>query len=110
MQLQPIAYGIEQASKVLSVGKRRIWTLIAEGRIEARQLDGRILIPVDSLRAFIADLPFAAGTPSNVEQAFAKSMTSDVPQQPQHEKSQLGKKRGRPAKQSNGQHAGQPAE
>lgn len=54
-----LAYGIPEACIVLSIGRTRLYALIAAGHIEARQCGGRTLIPVESLRAFVANLPSA---------------------------------------------------
>ena len=55
-----LAYGIPDACRALGIGRTRLYALIAEGRIEARACGGRTLIPADSLRAFLANLPPAA--------------------------------------------------
>jgi excisionase family DNA binding protein len=52
-----LAFGIPEACNALSLGRTRIYALIAEGKLEARQCGGRTLIPGDSLRAFVANLP-----------------------------------------------------
>lgn len=59
MNPTPLAYGIPDACRVLSLGRTRLYALIAEGKIEARQCGGRTLIPSESLQAFIAGLPAA---------------------------------------------------
>lgn len=55
-----LAYGIADACRALGIGRTRLYALIAEGKIEARACGGRTLIPADSLRAFVANLPPAA--------------------------------------------------
>ena len=52
-----LAYGISDASRLLSLGRTKIYALIGAGRIQALQCDGRTLIPAESIRAFIANLP-----------------------------------------------------
>ena len=52
-QPQPLAYSVADACKVSSIGKTRLYTLIAEGRLEARKIGKRTLIPAASLRALI---------------------------------------------------------
>jgi excisionase family DNA binding protein len=52
-----LAYGIPDACRALSIGRTRLYALIAEGKIEARQCGGRTLIPAESLRTFVANLP-----------------------------------------------------
>ena len=50
---QPLAYSIADACKVSSIGKTRLYALIKEGRLEARKIGKRTLIPAASLRALI---------------------------------------------------------
>ena len=52
-QPEPLAYSIADACKVSSIGKTRLYSLIAEGRLEARKIGKRTLIPAASLRALI---------------------------------------------------------
>ncbi len=52
-----LAYRIREACDACGVGRTRLYALIAEGKIEARQCGGRTLIPADSLRRFLANLP-----------------------------------------------------
>jgi excisionase family DNA binding protein len=59
MDETPLAYSVPDACKALSVGRTKLYALIAEGRIEALQLDGRTVIPAPSLRNFVASLPQA---------------------------------------------------
>jgi excisionase family DNA binding protein len=54
-----LAYGIAEAHHALGIGRTRLYALIAEGKIEARQCGGRTLIPTHSLRAFVTNLPSA---------------------------------------------------
>lgn len=51
--LEPLAYSVEDACRVTSFGRTRLYQLIREGRIEARKIGGRTLIPAASLRALI---------------------------------------------------------
>lgn len=50
----PIAYSIADACRVSSIGKTRLYQLINEGKLEARKLGKRTLIPAESLRRLIA--------------------------------------------------------
>lgn len=52
-----LAFGIKDACEVSGVGRTKLYGLIADGLIEARQCGGRTLIPADSLRAFLERLP-----------------------------------------------------
>ncbi len=51
---QPLAYSIRQATVATSIGKTRLYELIKEGRLVARRIGGRTVIPADSLHALIA--------------------------------------------------------
>ncbi len=52
-------YPVNDAAYRLGVTPRKVWTLIREGRIRTKRLDGRRLIPADALAEFIASLPEA---------------------------------------------------
>ena len=49
----PLAYSIKEASRATSLGRTRLYQLIAEGRLEVRKIGKRTLIPAASLRALI---------------------------------------------------------
>ena len=51
--LEPLAYSISEACRVTSIGRTRIYALIAEGRLTVRKIGNRTLIPAASLRALI---------------------------------------------------------
>lgn len=51
--LQPLAYSIADACKVSSIGRTRLYSLIAEGKLEARKVGKRTLIPAESLQNLI---------------------------------------------------------
>lgn len=51
--MEPIAYSIADAVRVSSIGRTRIYQLIAEKRLEVRKVGKRSLIPADSLRRLI---------------------------------------------------------
>ena len=50
---EPLAYSIADACRVSSIGRTRLYQLIGEGRLEARKIGKRTLIPAASLRALI---------------------------------------------------------
>lgn len=52
-----LAFTVQDACRVVGIGKTKLYSLIGDGRIEARQCCGRTLIPAESLRAFLANLP-----------------------------------------------------
>jgi excisionase family DNA binding protein len=49
-----IAYSIKEACKVSSLGRTTLYSHIAAGRLLARRIGGRTIIPVESLHALIA--------------------------------------------------------
>lgn len=49
----PLAYTIAEAARVTTLGKTRIYELIREGRLQARKIGKRNIIPAASLRALI---------------------------------------------------------
>ncbi len=50
----PLAYSIKAACAASSLGKTTIYAHIAAGRLKAVRIQGRTIIPADSLRALIA--------------------------------------------------------
>lgn len=54
-ELQPLAYSIAEATRVAPIGRTRIYQLIAEGKLEARKLGSRTIIPADSLHRLIQE-------------------------------------------------------
>jgi excisionase family DNA binding protein len=50
---EPLAYSVADACRVSSIGRTRIYGLISEGRLEARKIGCRTLIPAASLRRLI---------------------------------------------------------
>jgi excisionase family DNA binding protein len=53
----PLAYSVADACRVSSLGRTRIYQLIAEGQLRVRKIGKRTLIPADSLHALISGLP-----------------------------------------------------
>lgn len=51
--LSPIAYSIAAACAASSLGRTRLYQLISEGKLEARKIGRRTLIPAEALRALI---------------------------------------------------------
>ncbi len=51
--LEPLAYSIDDACRVSTLGRTRLYQLIGEGRLETRKIGKRTLIPAASLRALI---------------------------------------------------------
>ena len=52
--LEPLAYSVNEAIRVSSLGRTRLYQLINEGKLEARKVGKRTLIPAASLRRLIA--------------------------------------------------------
>lgn len=52
-----IAHTVADAVKVSGLGRTTLYELIGAGKIEARKAGGRTLIPAESLRSYIANLP-----------------------------------------------------
>lgn len=50
---EPLAYSVAEACRVSSLGRTRLYSLISEGRLEARKINKRTLIPAASLRRLI---------------------------------------------------------
>ena len=44
-----LAYSIPEAAAAVSIGRSKVYTLIAEGRLEARKIGKRTVIPAASL-------------------------------------------------------------
>lgn len=51
---QKIAYSIKEACEASSLGRTTIYSHIAAGRLVARRIGGRTVIPAESLLALIA--------------------------------------------------------
>lgn len=51
---QKLAYSIKEACRATSLSRSTLYTHIAAGRLQARRIGGRVLIPAESLRALIA--------------------------------------------------------
>lgn len=54
-ELQPIAYSVQDAARVTSIGKTRLYQLIGEGRLKAHKVGKRTLILADDLRNLITN-------------------------------------------------------
>jgi len=50
-------YPVNEVAYRLGITERKVWTLIAKGRLRSVRLDGRRLVPAAALRDFIATLP-----------------------------------------------------
>ena len=52
---EPLAYTVNDACKVSSIGRTRLYELIKEGKLEARKIGRRTLILAVSLRRLIEE-------------------------------------------------------
>ncbi|TGV61884.1 DNA-binding protein [bacterium M00.F.Ca.ET.141.01.1.1] len=59
MALEPVAYSIAEACRVSSLGRTKLHHLIKDGKLEARKLGGRVLIPAAALLRLIEEAPAA---------------------------------------------------
>lgn len=59
-----LTYGVIDAARMLGIGRSSIYRLIADGKLDARALGGRTVIPAASLQAFVASLPPAPIRPA----------------------------------------------
>jgi excisionase family DNA binding protein len=50
---EPIAYSINDACKVVGLGRTYLYKMISDGRLEVRKIGKRTLIPASSLRSLI---------------------------------------------------------
>jgi len=57
IELEPLALAPVAAARYLSISKRSLSRLIAEGKIAARKAGPRTLVDVASLKAYYASLP-----------------------------------------------------
>ncbi|GGD61014.1 helix-turn-helix domain-containing protein [Erythrobacter arachoides] len=51
--LEPLAYSINEACRVSSLGRTQLYSLIKQRRLEVRKIGRRTLIPASSLRNLI---------------------------------------------------------
>jgi len=54
---EPLAYSINEACRVSSLGRTNLYRFIREGKLEIRKLNGRTLVPAASLRRLIDEAP-----------------------------------------------------
>jgi excisionase family DNA binding protein len=62
-----LAYTFAEAVRVSGIGRTTIYALLASGRLDARKVGRRTLIPAKALREFLENLPRAVLT-SGAEQ------------------------------------------
>ena len=52
--VEPLSYNVEDACRMIGIGRTSIYRLATEGKIRIIKVAGRSLVPADSLRALIA--------------------------------------------------------
>jgi excisionase family DNA binding protein len=52
--MEPLAVSINDAARVLGLGRTSIYAMIGDGRLEAFKLGRRTLVKVDSIRRLVA--------------------------------------------------------
>ncbi|WP_081725427.1 helix-turn-helix domain-containing protein [Mesorhizobium sp. L2C085B000] len=57
--LEPLSYSVAEACRVSSLGRSNLYRFIREGKLEARKLGGRTLVPAAALRRLIEEAPAA---------------------------------------------------
>lgn len=53
MPVQPLALGLRDAGKAMSLSERTVWGLIKEGRLRSVRIGVKHLVAVDEIRAFL---------------------------------------------------------
>jgi excisionase family DNA binding protein len=56
IRLERLLYTVREAAELLSIGRVKLYELVAAGRIESVRLDGSRRIPREALEEFIAHL------------------------------------------------------
>ena len=56
-RIVPFAYRVDDAAAVIGVSSSKVWSLIREGRLPARKIDGSTIILHEDLKTFITRLP-----------------------------------------------------
>jgi excisionase family DNA binding protein len=57
MELEPLVLGVKDAAAFIGLSRSRLYELIADQQIEARKLGCRTVVPIASLKAFVANAP-----------------------------------------------------
>jgi excisionase family DNA binding protein len=52
-----LAFSVRDACAAIGIGRTKLYALIGDGKLEARALGGRTVIPAASLEQLIANLP-----------------------------------------------------
>lgn len=54
---QPISYSVQNAAAAVGISRAYLYQLIGEGKIVARKIGSRTVIPADELRRFVNSQP-----------------------------------------------------
>jgi excisionase family DNA binding protein len=57
MQIEPLVLGVKDAATFVGLSRSRLYELINSHQIDARKLGHRTVVPVASLKAFVANAP-----------------------------------------------------
>ncbi len=57
VEIQILALSVRDACAAIGCGRTTLYSLIADGKIVARSLGSRTIIPTESLREFLGSLP-----------------------------------------------------
>ena len=54
-----LTFSIRDACTAIGIGRTKLYSLINDGKLDARAIGGRTVIPAASLQSFVANLPAA---------------------------------------------------
>lgn len=58
--LEKLVYRPREAQEALGIKNTKFWALVKEGKLETRKLGGATVVPAESLKRFVENLPKAA--------------------------------------------------
>lgn len=58
-QKSVLTFSIRDACTAIGIGRTKLYSLINDGKLDARAIGGRTVIPAASLQSFVANLPAA---------------------------------------------------
>jgi excisionase family DNA binding protein len=56
---ETFAFSINDACAAIGIGRTKLYSLISDGKLDARAIGGRTVIPAASLQKFVSTLPLA---------------------------------------------------
>jgi len=60
--IEKMLYRPAEAQAVLGIRNTRFWQFVKEGKLETRKIGAATVVPAESLKAFVANLPKANAT------------------------------------------------